>query len=166
MEEVKPVDISDMLVPNPERRPSSIHRKDKQGNRGWGYVVVWSEPVTMANSRTQSTLFFSDARYRQQAVAEGRPPEAVAREAAWNYWMERYRAEYRPTRCGYGQVHIEGRDGRAFHGALNDQSHRFVVEPRRGELGPFAWHATTGPWNPLSQTYERAADFCSNCRLV
>ena len=80
--------------------------------------------------------------------------------------MERYRAEYRPTRCGHGQVHIEGRDGRAFHGALGDQSHRFVVEQRRGELGPFAWHATTGPWNPLSQTYERATDFCSNCRFI
>ena len=63
------------------------------------------------------------SRYATQAIAVGREPSAVAREVAWLYFRDRYRACYQPTKCGLGAVHGPAADGLYYHGRRNDKEH-------------------------------------------
>ena len=77
--------FDDLVVPNPEKRPNSIKHKETFPK---GYVIIWNEPVTMANNKPQATLTIGYSRYAAEAIAVGREPSDVAREVAWLYFRE------------------------------------------------------------------------------
>ena len=82
----------------------------------------------MAFGKAQHTVTVGYGRYAVEAQRAGRLPSDVAREVAWLYFRDRYRAQYKPTRCGLGQVHGPLADGKFYHGRPNDREHEFVVE--------------------------------------
>ena len=101
------------------------HQKDAAGNF---FVVRWPRAVRFATGERKASLWFSVARYGT---------ENGARQQAWKYLSDRYRALYRPvldaaeeesglvtkTRMR-GPLSEADEDNRCFHG---DRDHRFTV---------------------------------------
>ena len=119
--------------------------------------MEWLNITTFASMRSKRSQFFSKHMFPGATDAERMQN---AKDAARAYWLDRYRALYTPTACGWGPVREH--KGRVYHGAHGN--HCFYVEP-----GPWSGQSTTcsfKQWDNYTQTFEAAQDYCNDCELV
>ena len=83
--------------------------------------MIWGQPVTFfGQHRKQKNLWFSRSRFGSMEAAL---------DAAWVYFRERFKAQLKPTKCGWGPVGPPQFDGLVYHGKQGDDEHAFCVEP-------------------------------------